>query len=218
MTETYTTEYFTTRETWRDWRIEAQQLIQLAGVKSGVRVLEVGCGSGGLLRLLVQAGAAAVGIDTSELGLQLAHERNDCRNLARIDESGRLPFRDASFDAIVAQHLFEHVGDAQSTLTEWRRVLRPGGRIAIATPNVRYPDPSHFADDDHDHVFSPTELSDAVKQAGFNVESCYTLFPYLTRLRALRGMGVVGHALFRRLPYFGSRGRTIMLGARKVQA
>jgi ubiquinone/menaquinone biosynthesis C-methylase UbiE len=213
---TYTAEYFTTRETWRDWRIEAYSLMSLAHAVSGSRVLETGCGSGGLLRLLAARGVHPVGVDASRMALELAQQRAPGAAVAQVGEGAALPFGDGCFDAVVGQHVVEHLPDPAAALREWRRVLKPGGRLALATPNARYPDPAHFADDDHDHVFTPGELRSAAEAAGFSVVACYTVFPYLTRLRPLRALGVAGHQLFRRLPYFAGRGRTILLGATRM--
>ncbi len=231
----YTESYFTTRESWRDWRIEARELIAMARVSQGTRVLEIGCGGGGLLRLLRERGADTVGVDTLESALILAQRREGEIGRAgdgvtffhspthpltyspfvRIAEEGKLPFRDAAFDAIVSQHVIEHLPDVDAALREWKRLLKPNGRVALATPNAAYPDPAHFADADHAHVFSPRELSSAVTRAGFTVEACYTIFPFLSRVRALRALGVVGYRAFQRAPYFHVRGRTILLSARK---
>ncbi len=216
---TYSPSYFSARESWRDWRIEARQLIDRARVSKGTRVLEIGCGGGGLLRLLHARGAVAVGIDTLEVALELAHRRDDppgrLYHVTRLGEDGALPFRDAAFDAVIGQHVVEHLPDADAALREWKRVLAPGGRLALATPNARYPDPAHFEDADHARVFSPRELGAAAAGAGFAVEACYTIFPYLTRGRALRAVGVMGYRLFQHAPYFATRGRTIILAAQK---
>lgn len=211
----YSEEYFTVRESWRDWRIEAEHLIKLAHVMKGSCVLEVGCGGGGLLRLLSAAGARAVGIDPLAVGLQLARQRASQVDVLRVGEGTELPFRDGTLDTILGQHVIEHLPDADAALREWRRVLRPGGRVALATPNLHYPDPGHFLDEDHSHVFSPQELRAAAARAGLTVERCYTIFPFLTRNRILRGLGVIGHQVFRRTPYFAVRGRTILLAAIK---
>lgn len=211
----YSGDYFTIREGWRDWRIEAAHLIRLAHVTRGSLVLEIGCGAGGLLRLLSARGACAVGIDPLAVALLLARQRVNNAQLARVGEGPELPFQADTLDAILGQHVLEHLSDVDAAMREWRRALRPGGRLALATPNVDYPDPAHFADEDHTHVFSPQELRSAAERAGFAIESCYTIFPFLSRRRLLRGLGVVGHQLFRRIPHFALRGRTILLAATK---
>jgi 2-polyprenyl-3-methyl-5-hydroxy-6-metoxy-1,4-benzoquinol methylase len=214
----YSEAYFTARESWRDWRIEARQMMDLARVSQGTRVLEIGCGGGGLLRLLRERGAVAVGVDTLDVALELAKCRDGSSGglmVTRIDSDGALPFRDGSFDVIVGQHVVEHLADVDAALCEWKRLVTPGGHLVLATPNARYPDPAHFADASHTLVFSLPELRGAVERAGFAVEACYTLFPFLSGIRALRGLGVIGYRVFLHAPYFSARGRTIILGARK---
>ncbi len=216
----YSDAYFTTRETWRDWRIEAQQLVRLARVGQGTRVLEIGCGAGGLLRRLHESGANAVGVDTLPNALFLANMRllqsGHSVSLVQIAGDGPLPFRPGTFDAIVGQHVMEHIANVDAALCEWKRVLRVGGRLAVATPNARYPDPSHFADADHRHVYSCEELCIVMERAGLVVESCFTLFPFLSHVRLLRAFGVFAHRLFQYAPYWSARGRTILLSARKA--
>jgi 2-polyprenyl-3-methyl-5-hydroxy-6-metoxy-1,4-benzoquinol methylase len=216
----YSDAFFITRETWRDWRIEAQQLVRLARVAQGMRVLEIGCGGGGLLRRLEQGGANAVGVDTLPSALSLAKARlletGHTTSLVQIAGDGALAFRSGAFDVIIGQHVMEHVVDVDAALCEWKRVLRVGGRLAVATPNARYPDPAHFADADHVRVFSPEELRAAMERAGLVVESCFTLFPFLSHLRLLRAFGVLAHRLFQYAPYWYAHGRTIMLCARKA--
>ena len=222
----YQESYFTERESWLDWRIEARELIRLAHVNQGTRVLELGCGGGGLLRMLHERGAFAVGVDTLETALKLASEsltKHDPKRsaesihppLTRIGVSDSLPFSVSSFDSIIGQHVIEHLPNTSAALHEWRRLLKPTGRLMLATPNGLYPDPSHFADADHTHVFTPNELRDLVEQAGFVVESCYTIFPFLSRARLLRGVSLMTYYLFRYVHYFPMRGRTIVLVAKK---
>ena len=194
-------------------------MMHLARVSKGTRVLEIGCGGGGLLRLLRKRGAVAVGMDTLDVALELARGRDDpagqLYDVIRVGVEAALPFRDAAFDVIVGQHAVEHLTDVGVALCEWKRLLKPGGRLALATPNARYPDPAHFSDASHTRVFSPSDLCDTAGRAGFTIEECYTLFPFLSGNRVLRGLGVIGYRVFERAPYFSSRGRTIMLAARK---
>lgn len=212
----YPDSYFITRESWRDWRIEARTLVHLARITRNARALEIGCGSGGLLRMLVAQGVRAVGVDTSARAVQLARARVPAASVVHIAADAYLPFPDDTFDAILAQHVIEHLPHADTALQEWRRVLKPNGRLALATPNARYPDPAHFADADHARVFTPDELCDVVTRAGFGVSACFTIFPYLGRRRVLRALGVLAPRGFQHIPYFAARGRTIIVEAQRT--
>lgn len=227
----YDDSYLSMRETWRDWRIEARLLAKLAGVRQDARVLEIGCGGGGLLRQLVGRCACAVGVETSKEALKVARESSERGRpvdspsrskrlplLVQVGEDGALPFAAGTFDAVVGQHVFEHLTDGAAALCEYRRVLQSGGRLALATPNALYPDPAHFADADHQHLYSPFELAAAVARAGFVVESCSTVFPFLSSQRWLRRVGVGAYPVFQHLPFFSDHGRTIVLGAAKRES
>ncbi len=216
----YGNDYFAARESWRDWRIEAHELLDGARVRAGMHVLEIGCGGGGLLRLVSARGAYPVGVDTQQNALELARARDPvvppvC--VVRVAAGAALPFRPGAFDALVGQHVLEHLPDVRAELCEWRRVLAPGGRIALATPNARYPDPSHYADSDHAHIFAMEELRELMSQAGFAIQASTTIFAYFAPFRLLTALGVVGYRLFRRIPYFADRGRTILISARKAE-
>ncbi len=220
----YDNHYYRARETWRDWRIEARELMDRARIDAGQRVLEIGCGGGGLLRLISARGAQAIGVDTQASALELAHRRQDSLaghrlQVLHVGVSSALPFCDGLFDALVAQHLLEHLIDFEQALCEWQRVLRPGGRLALATPNARYPDPTHYSDSDHVRVWASDELREAITHAGFAIDSCTTIFACLApSWRIGRALGVIGYSVFRRAPYFAARGRTILIGARKPES
>jgi SAM-dependent methyltransferase len=100
-------------------------------VRPGDRVLDAGCGSGRLFTYDLRGRASlVVGVD---LTADVAHNPN-------IDAPLRgsltaLPFASETFDLIICKHVLEHLEEPESAFRELARVLRPGGRLLVLTPN-----------------------------------------------------------------------------------
>jgi SAM-dependent methyltransferase len=102
----------------------------------GLRVLDVGCGSGLFLRELRAANPAmkAVGMDASPQAAALAWR--GYRVPAVAADLQRAPFGEASFDLITMFHVLEHLPDPAAYLTAARRLLARGGKLVVQTPNL----------------------------------------------------------------------------------
>jgi SAM-dependent methyltransferase len=99
------------------------------------RALDLGCGDGRLTREL-RAGRVT-GADVSAVALERARRRLAEATLVLLDPSGPLPMEDDAFELVVCAETIEHVQDVQGLLSEARRVLRPGGILALTTPAHR---------------------------------------------------------------------------------
>ncbi len=102
------------------------------------RVLDLGAGGGILAETIDGAGFSTVALDPSLLSLQAGkdHGASAGSTVSYIGGTGeRLPFADASFDAVVCMEVLEHVDDAGAVVAEAGRVLRPGGVFVYAGPN-----------------------------------------------------------------------------------
>lgn len=109
---------------WR--RITVEQ-----AVRAGDRVLDACCGTGDLAIAALRDGAGeVVGIDFSERMLERARRKEPAIEWVQGDVLA-LPFEDGSFDAVTVGFGIRNVEDLEAGLRELRRVLRPGGRIAI---------------------------------------------------------------------------------------
>jgi SAM-dependent methyltransferase len=99
-------------------------------IPPGSGVLDAGCGSGRVFRYQLAPGCRVVGVD---LGADLSGNPN-LSDALRGDLT-RLPFEDASFDAVLASHVMEHLPHPEAAVKEIARVLRSGGRFLLLTPN-----------------------------------------------------------------------------------
>jgi ubiquinone/menaquinone biosynthesis C-methylase UbiE len=206
----YTEDYYRTRQGSPHFRIEVAHALRLLRPRPGQRLLEPGCGAGALLSAAAARGALVVGLDVNEDALRIAAQSGD----ALFADAERLPFSDHSFDAAIAQHVIEHFATPERLLREWHRVLAPGGRLVLLTPNEGYGDPSIYFDPTHRLIYSRRRLRRALADAGFRVERDYTLFPYLGWPRLAR---VARRLLWLRwLPWFRERGATILVRARGI--
>ena len=106
-------------------------VVDAAGIGAGMRVLDVGCGSGEFLAVLSGVGAEAAGVDPSAGMLRVARRRNPTVDL-RTGSVERLPWPDGSFDAVTAFNALQFADDPAAAVTELARVLRPGGAVAVA--------------------------------------------------------------------------------------
>lgn len=103
-----------------------------AGLRAGMRVLDVGTGTGAMARAaarLVGSSGRVTGIDPSPGMLREATRRHAMAMTRGIAEA--LPFRDAAFDAVSMGYALRYLADLPATLAECLRVLRPGGRLVV---------------------------------------------------------------------------------------
>lgn len=109
-----------------------RDVLREAGLKEGMRVLDVACGPGLVAqcaREIVGPSGTVIGLDPS-IGMLHEAQKGPCRNLVRgIGE--RLPFPDESFDFLSMGYALRHVSDLKTAFLEYRRVLKPGGIVVL---------------------------------------------------------------------------------------
>ena len=111
--------------------------LERTGVAIGGRVLDCGCGGGGMPLSLAEHAQFVVGIDPfnrfGDAGVRLARDRG-MRNLHFLRADGMaLPFGAKEFDLVLSHAVIEHVSEAVRYLSECRRVTKPGGRCYLST-------------------------------------------------------------------------------------
>ena len=146
-------------------RIIEVELEQLP-IPPGARVLDAGCGSGRTLQELARYGEVS-GIELDPTAAAAATERGpfDVR-IGRLEE---LPWDDATFDLITCLDVIEHTPDDRATLTELRRVTRPGGHLLVTVPAYQALWSQHDVDNHHYRRYERRPLGRAAGEAGWTV-------------------------------------------------
>lgn len=158
------------------WKEEhAARYVWASRFTEGGEVLDIACGTGFGSEILLGSGASrVVAADVAEDAVEQARERLSGygdRVQVRREDGGDLSFPDQSFDAVVSMETVEHVEDAERYLSEIHRVLRPGGKLLLSTPNALVTNPGGGAPENPFHVreFTPDELQ-ALLEPRFEIE------------------------------------------------
>jgi ubiquinone/menaquinone biosynthesis C-methylase UbiE len=160
-------------------RVATRELAQLANIKPGMKILDIGCGVGGPARTLAaEYNCEVVGLDvvdeycktaellTSKVGLS---DKVSFRQGSVLD----MPFVTSEFDAVWSQHMTMNIEDKRQLFREVRRVLRPGGIFVIYEILAGSVSPIYFpvpwaGDSSINFLETPEEIRMALKDANFN--------------------------------------------------
>jgi 2-polyprenyl-3-methyl-5-hydroxy-6-metoxy-1,4-benzoquinol methylase len=144
--------------------------------RNGGRLLDVGCGSGELLVRMRDLGWKVAGVELDARAARVARARSGATVAGSLVELDA-----AAFDAVVLDHVLEHLPDARSTLGACARVLRPGGRLAIATPNPASAGRArfgaswlHWDPPRHLELRGEQALRRLVEESGFEIDRIFT--------------------------------------------
>ncbi len=163
-------------------RAATQELAQRLAPTPRTRVLDLGCGVGGPSRYLAATfGCPVTGVDLTEEYCRAAEAMaawvglGDRVSYRRADALA-LPFDDAAFDVVWTQHVAMNIADKARLYAEVRRVLGPGGRLALYDILQGPGGPPQFPmpwarEPSHSHLITPEELRRRLAEAGFEIES-----------------------------------------------
>jgi ubiquinone/menaquinone biosynthesis C-methylase UbiE len=157
--------------------LEEKHFPEILGGVRGLRVADIGCGTGRHASRLAASGAHVIAIDFSTGMLRKAREkyRGDYLNLAVADIARTLPLRDGAFDRVICCLVLDHIDDVRSLFAELKRICRKDGVIAISAMH-----PAMMLREVHAQFHDPTtgatirprsapnQVSDYVKAASAN--------------------------------------------------
>ena len=144
---------------------------------SAPAVLDIGCATGAMLAFLKARGWQETGVEISP-SAEYARQKRELNVKDMPLEECRFP--DESFDLALASHLVEHLNNPPAFLREVWRVLRPGARLLLITPNIDGFQARLFGSRwrsaifDHLYLFSERTLKGMLGKAGFVTEGIYT--------------------------------------------
>jgi ubiquinone/menaquinone biosynthesis C-methylase UbiE len=144
-------------------------------------ILDAGCGTGVMLSELSSYGKA-IGFDISDGAIKNCKKRDISNvNLARAE---KLPFKDGTFDLIVALDVIEHLDSDLLALREFKRICKKDGFLLITVPAFKFLWSTHDEVLDHKRRYTREELDGKLRSSGFRViRSTYLyfiLFPFIT--------------------------------------
>lgn len=138
------------------------------------KLLDVGCGDGTFLNFMRQRGWQVDGIDFDAQAIATARQKYDLTLRHGDLVAANLP--ESSFDAVTMSHVVEHLPDPVAMLAEIRRLLKPGGRLVMTTPNTaglgHRKFGAHWFGIDaprHLHLFSASSLSEVARRSGLDL-------------------------------------------------
>jgi len=133
-------------------------------IKNGARVLDLGCGRGDFSRAFKELGLEVCGLD---------REESASSNLEGIDvkycdiEKGAFPYAEGFFDLVFTKSVIEHLFEPDLFIRSCMRVLKPGGRIIILTPDWVSQRTVFFDDHTHRHPYSLASVESILNVYGF---------------------------------------------------
>lgn len=138
------------------------------------RLFDAGCGDGQFLHLMKQRGWQGKGVDFDAAAIETGKKKYGVD--LEVGDFQTVPIEESSFDAVTMSHVIEHVPDPISCLDKCRRLLKPGGRLVVTTPNIRSLGHQTFKGawrglepPRHLHIFPHHMLGECARRAGLKV-------------------------------------------------
>lgn len=170
-------------------RIVGALLVSLANGRRNLRILDIGCGTGGMIPVLAAYGRVT-GIDGSPEALRYSREKHAGRaDLLEIDFPAQVPPGEP-YDLVTLFDVLEHLDDDSAALRRAAGLLAEGGRLVVTVPAHRFLWSPHDEINQHRRRYSRRELEDRIRETGLRLRrlSYFNtfLFPAVVGARLVR--------------------------------
>ena len=141
-------------------------LLRRFAPRGGLVIADVGCGTGTEIDMLREFGRV-VGVDSSGLALELAHQRGHAELI--VAAMPRLCFPDGAFDLVCALDVIEHIEDDRAAVRELWRICRPGGLLVVTVPAYPWLWSEHDDANQHWRRYTRAELRTRLSAPGCEI-------------------------------------------------
>jgi len=161
------------------WRSSLDANVLFLKKKKGGRLLEIGSGAGRQLKIMQEMGWRAEGLDADAEAVEKARSKGLTVSHGYIEDQH---FPDETFDAIIMNHVIEHVYEPGPLFRELRRILKTGGQLVMLAPNMeslgqklfRHADVMFMDTPRHLYGFTPGSMRIMAEGAGFTKTRVFT--------------------------------------------
>lgn len=152
---------------------EGEEIWKMIGKAEGKRVLDAGCGTGRLIKILFEKGAFVTGLDIAPEMLKIAGKKFKKAEFVEGNVE-KMPFEDDSFDMVTAGFVIVHLKDLRKFFDEVYRILKPGGVFILTNVNQRKAPKLRLANREDLVITSfyhiPKQVISALEESFFNIE------------------------------------------------
>jgi len=162
------------------------QVIRKSNNNKKLKILNIGCGTGGTIGVLKKHACKLTNVDVSKVAIKFTKRAG---HEALLVDGVNLPFTSDEFDLIVAFDVLEHIKSDEQALKEWMRVLKKGGDFLVSVPAFQWLWSGHDVSLDHFRRYTAASLRLKAENAGFRtIRSGYMImfsFPLVAGFRMI---------------------------------
>lgn len=139
------------------------QLKILKGSGKKLKILNIGCGTGGTIPTLEKYGK----VENVDISLEALKYLKQKGYRGKLIKDHRLPFKDGEFDLVIALDVLEHIDQDRLSLDEWKRVLKKNGKVFITVPAYNFLWSGHDTSLHHIRRYTKRSLDWDLQKSGF---------------------------------------------------